>query len=76
MKLTDFKALTFDWYGTLIDWETGMVEALKPLKSKVERKLLRDEILAAHARHEPSQQVQTPAKLYRDLLTTAKRTFS
>lgn len=53
-----------------------MVEALKPLTSKVERKLLRDEILAAHARHEPSQQVQTPAKLYRDLLTTAKRTFS
>ena len=27
MKLTDFKALTFDCYGTLIDWETGMVEA-------------------------------------------------
>ena len=25
MKLTDFKALTFDCYGTLIDWETGMV---------------------------------------------------
>ena len=24
MRLTDFKALTFDCYGTLIDWETGM----------------------------------------------------
>ena len=31
MKLTDFKALTFDCYGTLIHWETGMIEALKPL---------------------------------------------
>ena len=31
MKLTDFKALTFDCYGTLIDWETGMVEGLQPL---------------------------------------------
>ena len=31
MRLTDFKVLTFDCYGTLIDWETGMVEALKPL---------------------------------------------
>ena len=30
MRLTDFKVLTFDCYGTLIDWETGMVEALKP----------------------------------------------
>ena len=28
MRLTDFKALTFDCYGTLIDWETGMIEAL------------------------------------------------
>ena len=23
MKLTDFKVLAFDVYGTLIDWETG-----------------------------------------------------
>jgi 2-haloacid dehalogenase len=29
MLLTDFDALTFDCYGTLIDWESGMVEALK-----------------------------------------------
>ena len=72
-KLTDFKALTFDCYGTLIDWETGMVEALKPLTSKASRKLTRDEILEAHARHESSQQVQTPAKLYRDLLATVYR---
>ena len=45
MKLTDFKALTFDCYGTLIDWETGMIEALKPLTSKVGRTLSRNEIL-------------------------------
>jgi 2-haloacid dehalogenase len=53
-KLTDFKVLTFDCYGTLIDWESGMVEALKPLTSKASRKLTRDEILEAHARHESS----------------------
>jgi len=68
MKLTDFKALTFDCYGTLIDWESGMVEALKPLTSRVARKFSRDEILQAHARHESAQQLQTPAKAYRDLL--------
>jgi 2-haloacid dehalogenase len=72
-KLTDFKALTFDCYGTLIDWESGMVEALKPLTSKASRKLTRDEILEAHARHESSQQVQTPAKVYRNLLATVYR---
>jgi 2-haloacid dehalogenase len=72
-KLTDFKALTFDCYGTLIDWESGMVEALKPLTSKARRELSRDDILEAHARHESFQQVQTPTRLYRDLLATVYR---
>ena len=73
MKLTDFKALTFDCYGTLIDWESGMTEALKPLTSKVSRALTRNQILEAHARHKSSQQVQTPAKLYRELLPIVHR---
>jgi FMN phosphatase YigB (HAD superfamily) len=30
MKLTDFKALTFDCYGTLIDWEAACSRRLKP----------------------------------------------
>src|SRR6202046_4268726 len=72
-KLADFKALTFDCYGTLIDWETGMVEALEPLTRRASRKLPRDEILEPHARHESSQQVQTPAKVYRELLATVYR---
>ena len=72
-KLTDFKALTFDCYGTLIDWESGMIEALKPLTSKASRPLKREEFLEAHARHESSQQIQTPAKLYRDVLATVYR---
>ena len=42
MKLTDFKALAFDCYGTLIDWESGMIEALKPLTGKLSRALSRD----------------------------------
>src|SRR5579872_1008516 len=73
VKLTSFRVLTFDCYGTLIDWESGMIEALKPLTSKARRPLERDEILEAHARHESSQQVQTPAKLYRDLLAIVYR---
>jgi hypothetical protein len=56
MKLTDFKVLTFDCYGTLIDWEGGMLEALKPLTSKAERPVSCNDILTAHARHESSQQ--------------------
>lgn len=68
MKLTDFKALTFDCYGTLIDWESGMIEGLQPLTSRLAKPLTRNEILEAHARHESSQQLWTPAKRYQDLL--------
>ncbi len=69
MKITDFNTLTFDCYGTLIDWETGMVEGLMPLTARVQRELKRDEILQAHARHESSQQKWTPAKRYCELLS-------
>jgi 2-haloalkanoic acid dehalogenase type II len=68
MRLTDFKVLTFDCYGTLIDWESGMVAALKPLVAKVGHELTRDELLEAHAKHESSQQLATPAKRYSELL--------
>jgi hypothetical protein len=34
MKLTDFKILSFDCYGTLIDWESGLFSALQPLVAK------------------------------------------
>jgi len=68
MKLTDFKALTFDCYGTLIDWESGMVAALTPLVEKVDRPLSRNQVLEAHAWHESRQQRHTPAKRYSDVL--------
>ena len=73
MRLTDFKALTFDCYGTLIDWETGMVAALRPLTGKVGRALSRNEILEAHAFHESAQQLQTPTMRYRDLLAVVHK---
>jgi 2-haloalkanoic acid dehalogenase type II len=47
-----FRALTFDCYGTLIDWDTGIRAALKPIKA-LERsdheRLLRDREAAEHA---------------------------
>lgn len=77
MRLSDFTTLTFDCYGTLIDWESGMVAGLKPLTDKVAVKrgapLSRDEILEAHARQESTHQRQTPSKLYSDLLACVYR---
>ena len=73
MKLKDFKVLTFDCYGTLIDWESGMFAALAPLTGRAGRSLSRDEVLEAHARHESAQQRQTPAKRYAEVLATVYR---
>jgi 2-haloalkanoic acid dehalogenase type II len=68
MRLTDFKVLTFDCYGTLIDWESGIYEALRPLTSRLAIPLDRDSVLASHARHESQQQLYTPQMKYCDLL--------
>ena len=73
MPLRDFEALTFDVYGTLIDWETGITRALRPLTDRVDRKMSRDEVLEAHARHESYQQEATPSRKYRDVLAVVYR---
>ncbi len=73
MKLGDFKVLAFDVYGTLIDWESGMVTGLKPLVDVAGRDLSRDEILEAHAHYESSTQRWTPSKKYSDLLGVVYR---
>ena len=73
MRLSDFKVLTFDCYGTLIDWETGMIDALRPLVTQRRAPPSRDAILEAHARHESAQQRWTPAMRYRDLLAVVHK---
>ena len=73
MELTDFGVLTFDCYGTLIDWESGMVEALKPLTGRAAVELTRERILEAHARHESSQQAWTPGMRYDELLAVVHK---
>lgn len=68
MRLSDFKVLTFDCYGTLIDWESGMIAALKPLTDRVRPALSRNQILEAHGRLEGIQEQHTPALRYSTLL--------
>src|SRR5260370_13158112 len=68
MRLGDFSVLSFDCYGTLIDWESGIAAALQPLLAKAASVLPRDAVLAAFARHESAQQAETPGLRYCDLL--------
>ena len=73
MKLTDFEALTFDCYGTLIDWESGILAAIAPLRSKCSSRMSDDDVLAAHGAIETAQQQQTPAMPYPRILATVYR---
>lgn len=73
MHLTDFRVLTFDCYGTLIDWESGIHTALQPLLARSRLGLGRDAALEAFGRHEAAQEAETPAVIYTDLLAMVHR---
>ena len=73
MRLHDFTALSFDCYGTLIDWETGLCTALAAAAQRGGTGGPRDEVLAQFARHEAAQQAETPAMLYPELLAQVHR---
>ena len=60
MKLTDFSALTFDCYGTLIDWETGIAAALRPWTARNGLETDDAALLAAFSRHEHARQSGDP----------------
>jgi 2-haloacid dehalogenase len=63
-----YEALTFDVYGTLIDWETGIVEALRRTGASGSD----DELLEAFARHEAELEAG-PYRSYREVLAEALR---
>ncbi len=71
MKLTDFKVLTFDCYGTLIDWESGILNALRPWAERHGRAVEDGALLGAFGRHEWVQQTARPRALYPDILAGA-----
>ena len=75
MKLTDFDALSFDCYGTLIDWEAGIAAVLTPWARERGLSLGIDELLVRYASAEARQEVQTPAALYPEILGAAMRSL-
>lgn len=72
-RLRDYRALSFDVYGTLIDWESGMLAGLRPLADRLEAEMSDDAMLEMHARHESVAQAVTPSRRYPDLLATVYR---
>jgi 2-haloalkanoic acid dehalogenase type II len=68
MRLHDFKALTFDCYGTLIDWESGILAAFGPWRKRTGIALDDNRLLELFAEAESRIQAEQPAILYPDAL--------
>lgn len=69
-KFTDFKALSFDVYGTLIDWESGIYTAFSPLLARLDSAPSRKNLLELYNDLEHEQQKRTPDLKYSELLST------
>lgn len=67
MNLTDFDVLTFDCYGTLIDWETGIQEALATLAQRAGISD-GDRVLEDFGLEEEAQETETPTLIYSEIL--------
>ncbi len=73
MDFDRFGALTFDCYGTLIDWETGLLGALRPILRSHGRELSDAQTLHIYGELEPK--AQNPYRCYRQVLATVVRGF-
>jgi 2-haloacid dehalogenase len=67
-----FDALTFDCYGTLIDWEAGLLAAFRPSVGAHALRTDDEDLLERYARHESALE-QGPYLSYRTVLGAALR---
>ena len=68
-SLDEFEARSFDCYGTLIDWETGLLAALEPLLARASARPAPDEALEAYALAESRAEENYPADAYPSILS-------
>ena len=74
MKLTDYSTLTFDCYGTLIDWESGIWDALQPLlMQNATTAITRGLGLAEFGRAEHKTESEFPGLVYFEILENVHR---
>ncbi len=73
LDLTAFEALSFDCYGTLIDWEAGIAAVIGPWARRHDPALTDEEVLVVYAQQEAAVLRETPAILYPDALREAFR---
>jgi len=73
----DYDVVTFDCYGTLIDWETGIGEAFHEALTGVERKTVSAKKLVALSDEEERRvEKEKPYKSYREVQSLAVKTIA
>ena len=60
LDLTTFNALSFDCYGTLIDWERGIAAVLSPWARGEGLDLTDEQLLRAYADNEAAVEREIP----------------
>jgi 2-haloalkanoic acid dehalogenase type II len=73
VKLTEFEAMSFDCYGTLIDWESGIAAVLNPWARSRGLELDDEHLLAAYSTHEAAAEADHPTERYPDILARSMR---
>ena len=73
LDLTAFDALSFDCYGTLIDWEAGIAAALRPWAARTGVTATDEELLTAFSAHEATAEEEHPGDLYPMILARSMR---
>ncbi len=73
MDLTAVEVLSFDCYGTLIDWEAGIAAVLRPWADEVGLDASDEELLTTYAGHEATVARKRPGALYPEVLAAAFR---
>lgn len=68
MRFSDFDTLTFDVVGTLIDFETGILDWFRPILGRHGVSKTDEEILTAFASVEDKYQRETPEKPFTEML--------
>lgn len=69
----EFDALSFDCYGTLIDWESGIAAVLGPWGRAARPEMTDEDLLLAYADEEARLEKETPTALYSEILAEAFR---
>ncbi|QKX54572.1 uncharacterized protein TRUGW13939_01659 [Talaromyces rugulosus] len=75
-NLSDYSILSFDVYGTLIDWEAGIIAAVQPALDKAGLKYPNQHVLSVYQPLEKEQQAKIPDMAYSKLLATIFPTLS